>query len=248
MVDENAAIQSEIMAFHSDTKIWVVENRGYDVGPFVDFLHHIDLNDYDFVLKLHSKGVADDMCALYINGIRLTQKLWCKFLFSGLLGSSKLFRTILTKFSEIPSLGMVGAKRLITNKEETSAKSRAEVEKLMARLGYPVPKEIRFIAGTMFMCRAKLLASIKQHLSIHDFALTDGTVKDGTLAHALERVFGTITVAQGYEIKGFDCHLFMLLRGVKPNIKRFIYQRKITKNSNYIIKIFKLPIYYKKLN
>ena len=56
MVEIDKGIEEQIKAFNKKANIRVVENRGYDIGPFVDFLHKINLDDYKYILKLHTKG------------------------------------------------------------------------------------------------------------------------------------------------------------------------------------------------
>lgn len=248
MTAKNPALAKEIIAFHPRTKIWVVENRGYDVGPFIDFLHHIDLNHYDLVMKIHSKGTQGKGCAFYINGLHLSKSLWANFLFAGILGSQKLFNKIITQFEQDPALGMVGAKKLITDKEEASQSSHSKIASAMSDMGFDMPQKIKFIAGTMFICRAKILQPIKEHYQLKDFEPTDSTVKDGTLAHTMERIFGTLTTVHGYKIKGYDWNWVLYLKAKIKNILRFIYQSKITNKNNLVIKIFKLQIYSKKMN
>ena len=246
-INDNPSLTTDILAFQPHAKIWKVANRGYDIGPFIDFLHHIDLDSYDLILKLHTKGQAKSL-ALLINGLILDKKLWKDFLIQGLIGSPKLFNRIINAFLEDKTLGMVGAKRLITDKEKTSEVSRAGVNQIMQELGFPAPKEIKFIAGTMFICREHLLSPIKERFTSDDFAPSDNRIKDGTLAHAVERVFGTLTTALGYEIKGFDRNYGLLLKAKKKAILRFFYQNKITEENYRMVKIFKLPVYHKKLN
>ena len=40
MVQENKDVEQQLKTFNPNTNIFVVENRGYDIGPFIDFLHH----------------------------------------------------------------------------------------------------------------------------------------------------------------------------------------------------------------
>lgn len=248
LVEKHSDIIDDVKRTFPNAKVEIVENRGYDIGPFIHVLNQVDLDDYEYVIKIHSKGTSDKGCRLYINGVRLTQKLWHRFLLEGILRSPKFFQKIMSRFEENPKLGMVGAKKLITSDDKVSEQLRSDIEKQMKEMGFAKPKEIRFIAGTMFMCRAKLLNPIKSKFMLHDFAPTDGSVKDGTLAHVLERVLGTSVIAQGYEIQGYDCNLFMILRGIELSLRRFIYQSKVTNNGSHLVKICKLPIYSKKIN
>ena len=53
-VDEE--VKRKILNKFSNAKVFVVANRGYDIGPFIWFLHQINLDDYEYVLKVHTKG------------------------------------------------------------------------------------------------------------------------------------------------------------------------------------------------
>ena len=74
---------------------------------------------------------------------------------------------------------MVGSKYLITSDPECSKNVQTEVDRILSELGYP-STPVKFVAGTMFMCRSKLLKPFKDHYTIKDFAPTDGNIKDGT--------------------------------------------------------------------
>jgi hypothetical protein len=99
---------------------------------------------------------------------------------------------------------------------------------------------MKFVAGTMFMCRAKLLEPIKNNYKLADFEPTDGRVRDGTLAHVMERLFGCVIIAQGYKIAGCGSFCSALFW---QRVWRFIYTSKKTNSGYYLIKIFRLPIY-----
>ena len=241
---DNPKLEAEIKEFHPNTKIWKVENRGYDVGPFIDFLHHIDLDKYDLILKIHTKSPKKGMDTT-INGLRISRKLWEKLLTRSLVGTHKLFKKNITQFEKNQRLGMIGAKHLITSEDIASAYVRRQINQAMLELGFNIPEKITFLAGTMFFCRSKLIESIKNKYTLNDFALTDGNIKDGTLAHVIERLLGCVIAAQGYEIKGFDTWLSHKL--AFQAFCRFIYQNKITNDNRHLIKILKLPVYWRKL-
>ena len=242
---ENTEIEKDIKSFKSDAKIWIVENRGYDIGPFIDFLHHIDLNKYDLVMKLHTKNKFNGVDT-HINNYVFSRKLWFKVLTRSLIGSSKIFMKNIKEFQKYPELGMVGSKYLIASDTETSSTVSSQVGIILNELGLS-SKYIKFVAGTMFICRSNILDPLKKYYTIVDFPPTNGKIKDGTLAHAIERVMGCLATAQGYKIKGFDKSLPHSYRLNLQPIARFIYQHKITKTKHEQIKVFKLPIYHRKL-
>ena len=243
MVEEDASITQDIKAFKPDTKIKIVENRGYDIGPFIDFLHDIDLDKYDLVLKIHTKNKAPGPRTYMANYI-INRPLWAKLLTHSLLGSPKQFKKNIMKFEKNDSLGMIGSKYLILSNPKCSKDIMSQINQRLEEWGYqPVP--MKFIAGTMFMCRAKLLEPIKNSYRLTDFEPTDGSVRDGTLAHVMERLFGCAITAQGYKIEG--CGAFspaVMLR----KIYRFLYVGKQTKSGYHLIKICKLPVYWHKVS
>lgn len=247
LTQENALLFENIKRFHPQSTIWCTENRGYDIGPFVDFLHKVDLSQYDLVLKIHtkSKSFLRKTC---INGRYITKKRWGQLLFDALLGTDNVWQHNLAVFTQQPQLGMLASRYLITGEPGCSEHLRDEIMQIMHKMGYQIPKQITFVAGTMFLVRAELLQEIKKHFTINDFSITDTSIQDGTRAHAFERVFGCLVIAQGYEVKGFDNN-----RGFE-NIAKFqrlldpFYSNDITSHHHHIIKVCKIPVYYKNLN
>lgn len=55
-VDKNKLSEQKLKSFKPDVKLIKVENRGYDVYPFWQVLQRINLDDYNYVLKLHTKN------------------------------------------------------------------------------------------------------------------------------------------------------------------------------------------------
>ena len=243
MVAENSQIAEDIRAFHQNSTIWVVENRGYDIGPFIDFLHHIDLNQYDLIMKLHTKNKNNGI-ETYIGNYVFDRSIWVYCLTNALLGSSRIFKKNIQAFTNLPKLGVIGSKYLIASKLPDTDGVQSGALTLIKQLGFAKTANLKFIAGTMFMCRSKLLQKIKENYKISDFDITDGHVKNGTLAHMMERVLGYVVTAQGYEIKGFDKNYILFLR----KVRRFIWQNKLTKNNFRLIKICKIPVFHRKVS
>ncbi|MBR1604624.1 MAG: hypothetical protein IJ660_00780 [Alphaproteobacteria bacterium] len=241
MTKEQPELIQDIKNFHSNSWVKVVENRGYDIGPFIEFLHNIDLQKYDLILKIHTKNNAPGSVT-HIGPYIIGRELWAKLLIHSLLGTPQQFKKNIKLFAKNKSLGMIGSQYLISRKSTPNL--QAAVKQAIEKCGYS-SKSMPFIAGTMFMCRAHLLEPIKNKYQLTDFEPTDGKVRDGTLAHVMERLFGCIVVAQGYKIKGCDgiCPQLFLQR-----IWRFIYTNKKTSSGYRLIKIFKLPIYKHKCN
>lgn len=245
LTQDNPVLIQKIKEFHQETKFFVVENRGYDVGAFIYFLHQISLSDYDLILKLHTKGKNGSDWR--IGSYPISREYWSKLLFAGLLGSREVFAKNMQAFAEFPELGMIGSKYLITSNLKNYKPVYQQVQELMKKITGHSSKKIKFVAGTMFMVRSCLLQKIKDNIVFEDFEPTDKEIKDGTLAHILERVFGCLVIESGYEIKGFDTDIRFVLSSFVLPLKKFLFSKTLKRNL-LKIKICKIPVYWRKVS
>ncbi len=236
----------QIRAFHADTTFITVDNRGYDIGPFIYVLNSLNLDEYDLIMKIHTKNNTDGEDIL-LNHRYVNRKYWFQLLMEAVLGSPQIFAANISAFQTNPRLGMIGSKYCTTNHYRDVKEVQESVVKIMNELGFSDVLPITFVAGTMFMVRSSVLKIIQHKFTMDDFTATDGKVKDGTLAHVLERVFGCLVVAQGYKIKSFSRNIKFEIEGLKIWLKNFIYRKKITKSNYLQIKIFKIPVYRRKI-
>lgn len=240
MVEKNVVAEEKIKSTYPDAMIWLVENRGYDIGPFIDFLHHIDLDDYQYVLKVHTKGLHSPNYTL-LNGHRFNNALWGKVLWESMLASKERLQENLQILDNHPEYGLLGSAYCLTSEKKDYEKMLPQINTELENMGLPTVKELSFIAGSMFLVKASIFKPL-QHYSLADFPYTDGRIKEGTLAHVIERVFGCLAqkiypINHGSYISGF----------IRVAIKRFLYQQKQTKRGTQVIKICKIPVYSKKL-
>ena len=75
MVKHDKDAEKAISTFNPKANIIIVPNRGYDLGPFIEFLHQIDLDAYDLILKVHTKKEISQNHT-WLNGRRLDNKLY----------------------------------------------------------------------------------------------------------------------------------------------------------------------------
>lgn len=235
MVQEDVGVAAQILAEHPNAQIWVVENRGYDIGPFIEFLHRIDLNAYDYVLKLHTKGKTSQNHT-FLNGLRLGNALWGKMMWESLLGSPALVQKNIDILDKRADVMMLGSRYCVTDAKQDYEKLLPEVNEVLRKMGLAEVRTLSFVAGAMFMARAKVLKPLLTY-GLTDFAPTDGHVKEGTLAHVMERVFGVL----GAPIVPIDHgsyrrEIFMVA------LRRFFWQKKVTKSGKVLIKVCKVPI------
>ena len=242
MVDDNAEAKQKILTFKSDAKIWIVPNLGYDVGPFIDFLHKINLDEYDYIIKIHTKRAKSGSYCIF-NRHRFDMKTWRAMLLDAVISKSAVANN-LRLLMQNDKIGMVSSEYVLTNEKWAYQNVMSQIEEEMAKIGLKMPEDKHFVAGTMFWARAKLLKPFLVY-KIEDFAVSEGQIHDGTLAHVIERMFGLVITAQGYQVRGVFYKKYLLNRFI-ANFKRFIFQKKLTRQGNELIKICKIPVYRRK--
>lgn len=243
MTSDDDIVVNKIRLFNPQAQIFKVENRGYDIGPFIEFLHRINSDEYKYVLKLHTKSKYSKNYT-HLNGMRFDNALWRRVLYNALLFSPKRVQQNMELLSN-PQIGMLASKYCITKEVQNYKKLLHQINSKLEQLGFGKTNQPEFVAGSMFYAKSALLKPLLK-ISLSDFEPTDGALKDGTLAHVMERVFGEIIKKQGYEIYGVN-EWYPRILCWKTAIKRFFYQRKVTSGGKLLIKVFKLPIYSKKI-
>jgi lipopolysaccharide biosynthesis protein len=154
-------------------------NRGRDILPF------LRLAD-----RLLDEGVGGAEAAHQTPVHRQDGETWRRELLDGLLAPQRAQR-IFEAFGEDAALGLVAADGHIQPLHYYWGANRHNVQYLAARLGLTQPdvEHDRFIAGSMFWMRLDALRPLfDAHLGIDEFEAEAGQV-DGTLAHAIERIF-----------------------------------------------------------
>ncbi len=217
-------------------------NNGYDIGPFIDALHHINLNNYDYILKLHTKGKTSPNYTL-LNNRRLNNALWGKILWNALLGSAKQIRRNIAVMEQNPQIGMLTARYCLTSEPKFYQKHLPQINRELQKLGFSPMQNFAFPAGSIFLARTEVLKPFLTY-TINDFTLTNGKIKEGTLAHIVERLFGAVTITQGYNLAPAPHKTYAIAR-LLVGLKRFIYQKKYTSSGKTLIKICKIPVYKK---
>lgn len=218
LTDDNEEIKQKIIAFKPNAKVWKVLNLGYDIGPFIDFLHKINLDDYDYVIKIHTKRA--EKSPVHFNRLRFSISTWRNMLLDALLSSPRNIWKNIQLFKQDNQLGMIGSSYVLLDGEWAFAGKVQQLSEEMQKIGLNMPQHKQFIAGTMFMIRAQLLKPFLFY-DISNFSPSKGNIHDGELAHVLERMFGLATLAQGYKIRGVQYHRYLLDRFL-TRVKRFV--------------------------
>jgi len=169
-------------------QICQVPNLGRDIGPLLTTFGETLTANYDIIGHLHTKKSVD------LNDTTLGQN-WYNFLLQNLLGSdtTAMADTILSAMDQDKTIGMVfpddpnvcgwGANQSIA-------------ATLSQRMGLPrLPEQFNFPIGTMFWARISALQPFVQlQLDWSDYP-QEPLPQDGTILHALERLFAVSLIA-----------------------------------------------------
>ncbi len=189
VIEVNKESEQKILEFNEKSHIILVNNIGYDIYPFWQILQKINLEDYDYVMKLHTKNFRDN--AWTYKGIEYAGYKWRNFLVEPLLDSKLHFNYILKIFGQENNIGMVASKNLIRNYEHHSQLKNTET--LCEKIGIKYNAHAEFVCGTMFVIRANLLKELKKYLFIDsNFADKMQTTMSGSIAHSIETIFGIL--------------------------------------------------------
>jgi lipopolysaccharide biosynthesis protein len=168
----------------AEVDVKAVPNRGRDVMPWLCvFREQIGRND--LVLHMHTKASHQNSKAI----------LWHDFLLDNVCGSPGVVSSIIALFEREPKLGLVYPPYFFSLKRQPNwGRNRKGCEQLYARLfGDQLPRQCPdYPAGSFFWARTRYLAPLfDSNLSDTDFPAEEGQT-DNTLAHAVERIIGTL--------------------------------------------------------
>lgn len=191
----NATLARQILDFKKDAHILNVSNVGYDIWPFLQVLYKVNLSDYDYVLKLHSKQLV------FLSNISPTpdkDMRWRDCLVNALLATPDTFLTNLKLMEQQGGLCAAASCCLLRTDilpEDTF---------LYAKLHHELKLSFSsrwFVAGTMFLIRAACLEKLQQHpFEEQAFISVNKSGSIATLAHALERIFIPLVLEQHLKI------------------------------------------------
>ncbi|WP_199707962.1 rhamnan synthesis F family protein [Teichococcus wenyumeiae] len=172
-------------------EVRVVPNRGRDIAPkLVSFKDVYD--KYEVVLHLHSKrsrhaSVLDR---------------WRYHILENLLGTPKVVSSIFEAFRSNANLGMVAAAHFEPVRHWINwGNNIDQASSLAERMNFSIDKEgvLDFPSGSMFWARSAALRPLLDlDLQTEDFPPEEGQI-DGTVAHAIERIYFYVCEKAGYD-------------------------------------------------
>ncbi|MDX2479468.1 MAG: glycoside hydrolase family 99-like domain-containing protein [Desulfuromusa sp.] len=174
-----------------DSHVAVYENHGRDVLPFLKISNRILKENYEFIIKVHTKKSLH----------REDGDQWREEIYSELL-SERFIMGAITAMNYNEDVGIVAPSKQVVPMSHYWGSNAKTVLKLSERIdiGRSVVEGLPFVAGTMFITRTNLASKLLDlNLSDKDFENESGQV-DGTMAHAIERFVAVLCHQQGCRI------------------------------------------------
>ena len=166
-----------------DMHLYMVENRGRDVLPFLQVMRIIPEDSYAYICKLHTKKTGDSPLG----------NVWRKLLYFDLLGSAQMVSKIIELFEENEDIGIITGRNVILDSQRYAYGNDYKIDYLAEKMNVLYSDHYFFPAGTMFWIRTSLLKPLVELFKEGSLEFEEEKgQKDDTLAHAIERFFGIL--------------------------------------------------------
>ena len=252
MVQAHQDIIDDLNKSFPGCKIQIVPNVGFDIAPFFSILKKINLDDFSYVIKFHTKRDVKDEG----RGDGLEGSTWRDLLLD-FAKSKDNFNFVVKNLEEHPNIGMHGDVKLIWT---WFYDGKQEIKKFPEFLKVHGYKKLRylFVGGSMYIARASVFKDMqKLDIKQEEFEAPDLSHTGCQLAHLLERFIGYSVYNHGMSIK--DCTITPLKSNLKyftrfsvmvvmGFIKKWILSIRVTKKNKLLIKVLRIPVFSWKLN
>lgn len=215
-----------IREFKPDAEFMEVENLGYDIWPFIKVMRMTDLSEYDYVMKLHTKGSTS---GYRINGLKMDSYRWRDLLVDAMLGSPEKFRACMDCFDKEPGAGVIFSYELKMDLHARLPENGPLLVREKDRIGMDTSLAGNcFCAGSMFIARAAVFGRLQRLRFTDDMWKTHMTSHSkGSLAHVYERMLCIMAQDAGYEIysvrSSLPSSISVLVHNTLGRVLRFIF-------------------------
>ncbi len=217
-----------IQAAYPNAKLIEVGNFGFDIGAFHTSLQGVDLDQYDIIFKVHSKGIRRRRVYIYKQLFKRSD--WFRYLFEGVLGAGNVHKNIDRLMNE-GQCGMIAAGNLIIHDPKHKQNL---VKKTLEEYGLvcDVPENYTFVAGTCFAVRAHLMEQFQKQ----ELPFAQSKRGKFSLAHCIERTMCFPAELNGFEIVGQKaCTLKRLLRKAQSWYKKNSVEEMLLADNRFIL-------------
>ena len=193
LCDEVEDISKDILKSFPTANIKKYKNRGQDIGPFLLTLKDIRHKDYDYLIKLHTKGFASVDYSKRKKKKFRDIKNWRKALTNALISSDDKIKENISILTD-SEYKMCGCKQWHLKRKSRVYSKFSDHEELV----------YEFIGGTMFMVDFKFFKEIWTDEIIDEYYSQMPTAYkvDHSFTHYAERQLGQCVIDVGFKIKG----------------------------------------------
>jgi hypothetical protein len=198
---ENPELTARVREAFRDAEIRVVDNCGRDVRPFLLLLEDGAFDPFDLVCKIHGKK------SLGVGRASILGDVARRTMFLDLIVDDDQARGIAAMFARDPQLGIVGSSHFFTasrpgSRRDLLGRNRSAAEAIAERMKAPIrDDDFDFFDGTMFWVRPQAMAPLRRLRLSESFPPADTGLGDGSLEHAVERLFNHAARAAGYRVE-----------------------------------------------
>ena len=188
--DNEELVMSQLTAQKHDFLLKVVENRGRDILPFLRVMPTVIKAGHSFLVKVHTKKSLH----------RSDGAVWREDLYEKNLTEYALSQAIKNMINN-PSVGIVGPDGHLVEMGSFGGGNMSTVIDLALRMGVTSNElfGLSFVAGSMFVARPEAMSPLLNlAINPNHFEQEQGQV-DGTLAHAIERLFSVSAYSMSLE-------------------------------------------------
>ena len=183
-------------------EVMIFGNKGRDIIPFL-FQMKYKIKRYKYICHIHTKK------SLFID----RGENWRKYLYNNLLGNENIVKEILSDFENYDKLGFTFPenyyKTLLLFGEQINRLNKKNMKYLLNKLFHncklKIGKKLVFPIGNMFWAKANAIFQIFNENFEKEIPEEFGQ-KDGTIMHAIERIWLYIVQSNGYYYKTIFKH------------------------------------------
>ena len=170
---------------HHNVSAMRVENSGRDVGPFLKAIEAFGNNNWDLVIKVHTKA---------------SQNIWFESLVRSLLQSDRRIQSHARLLMRYPKGIIVHPLfRYPGHRQALDEPAMQRLREVLISKNYPFPRKWYFAAGSMFSASPAMLIDIKRESETIGLAEFQGEneYSQASSAHVFERFLGLYAFKKG---------------------------------------------------
>jgi len=235
-----AKIHQEYSTRGLSYQVQIIPNQGRDAPSlFVTYAHIVTGSEYEYICYFHDKKSAH----MHYKEVGAQFKLRC---YNALFGTKNIVKNIINKFEGNPHLGIISNPPPYHNglfgcELRTWKRNFEGIKEMAEQIGLNIPlsndKAEPAPYGAMFWFRAVALKKMLAHgFTYNDFADITPEKIDGTISHAIERIYGLAAQDSSYylayiisdvqarsELVNYQTMMFGN-KGIVPLVRKYVLQ------------------------